>query len=133
MAKTTVHLTNLSGDTATLVSSAYESALAKIRNDAAPIPFVQDISPYALGAVVYNVGNIVKWIVLWTTDNRVTTRVVPVGSVVVWKDIRDKLSPDHADNSFTTDDGGVYTSSADINPTHDGQNLSVTISYAPLN
>ncbi|KAK8561348.1 hypothetical protein V6N12_048422 [Hibiscus sabdariffa] len=42
-----------SGDTATLVSSAYESAPAKIRNDAAPIPFVQDISPYVLGAVVY--------------------------------------------------------------------------------
>ncbi|KAK8561343.1 hypothetical protein V6N13_149478 [Hibiscus sabdariffa] len=131
MATTTVKLLNLSGDTATLVSSTYGTDLTRIPTGATPVPFKQDISPYTIGAVAYNIGNIVTWIVLWTADNRVATRIVPAGAPVVWKDIGDKLCPDHADDSLTMDDGGTYKSSADLYPSHDGQNLSVTISYAP--
>ncbi|KAK8561342.1 hypothetical protein V6N13_149479 [Hibiscus sabdariffa] len=132
MATTSVQLTNLSGETATLVSSNYGAALGRIRNDTAPIAFQQYISADMNGAVAYNVGNIVTWIVIWTTDYRVATLVLPAGAPVVWKDIADNnLQFNRAENSLRMEYGGKYTSKADISSTPEGQTLNVTISYAP--
>ncbi|GMJ03484.1 hypothetical protein HRI_004017900 [Hibiscus trionum] len=126
---TTARLTNLSGDTAMLVSSTYDTAPKKIRSEKTAT-FTQNISTNMLGTVVYNIGSIVTWIILWTSDNKVTTWIVPYGQPIFWKNIWDTLEPNNAQYSYTTDYNEIYTSTVDISSTGDAQTLNATITHA---
>ncbi|XP_039038754.1 uncharacterized protein LOC120176396 [Hibiscus syriacus] len=129
---TTVKLENVCGDTLKLVSSTYEGAPDVIKSGAPPVVFEQDTSINAYGSVVYAVGKIATWVVVWTANNQVTTSILPAGDPVIWEEIWKNIQPDHADDSYPTSYGWGYNSEVDINSSGDAQSLSATITSFPL-
>ncbi|KAK8561336.1 hypothetical protein V6N13_149488 [Hibiscus sabdariffa] len=128
---TTVSLTNLSGDTAMLVSTTYESAPAMIRSDAPLVSFQQNLSTNTPGSVMYDIGKLGTWMVSWTADNQVTIQILPAGASVTWKSIWDTLQPNYANITVTMPDGSKYNSKAEISSTGDAQTLNAVILYVP--
>ncbi|KAK8564235.1 hypothetical protein V6N13_005533 [Hibiscus sabdariffa] len=128
---TTVSLRNLSGDTAMLVSTTYESAPAMIRSDAPLVSFQQNLSTSTPGSVMYDIGKLGTWMVSWTADNQVTIQILPAGASVTWKSIWDNLQPNYANITVTMPDGAKYNSKAEISSTGDAQILNAVILYIP--
>ncbi|XP_039019534.1 uncharacterized protein LOC120151054 [Hibiscus syriacus] len=129
---TTIKLENVCGDTLMLVSSTYEGAPGVIKSDAPPVVFEQDTSINAYGSVVYAIGKIATWVVVWTANNQVTTSILPSGTTVIWEEIWQNIQPDHADDSYITSYSWGYNSEVDIKSSGDAQSLNATISSFPL-
>ncbi|KAK8561339.1 hypothetical protein V6N13_149483 [Hibiscus sabdariffa] len=125
---TTVNITNASGDTATLVSSTYENAPNTIKSGES-VAFEQDTSLDHVGSVMYAIGKMATWVVLWTVDNQVTTWILPPDTPVIWKYVWNTLQFDPYENSYPTGSGGTYNSNVDISSTGDAQTLNAKISY----
>ncbi|MFQ6641730.1 hypothetical protein Gotur_016082 [Gossypium turneri] len=61
---------------ASLNYSSYHGAPVTIKKDSLPTPFAQNIVVDGLyGGLVYDVGR-VKWIILWTIDCKVATKIL---------------------------------------------------------
>ncbi|XP_039034505.1 uncharacterized protein LOC120170656 [Hibiscus syriacus] len=129
---TNVVLDNQSGDTLMLVSSTYEGVPNVIKSGASPSEFPQDTELSVIASVVYAVGNIATWVVVWTANNEVATSVLPPGTPLIWKDIWNKLQRDGAIDSYRTSYGWEYNSTVEIKSDGDAQTLSVIISYDPI-
>ncbi|XP_039019541.1 uncharacterized protein LOC120151062 [Hibiscus syriacus] len=130
---TTVVLENQSGDTAILVSSTYEGAPSVIKSGEQPVVFDQNTELNTYGSVMYAIGKIATWIVVWTANNQVATWILPAGTSAVWTDIWNKIQPDNANDSYTTSYGWMYESDAHIKSNGDAQDLTAGISVIPPN
>ncbi|KAK8561337.1 hypothetical protein V6N13_149486 [Hibiscus sabdariffa] len=123
---TTVKLTNFGGATATLASSTYQPAPPTINNGSVLATFDQKLLTNTPGAVVYGIGNVATWIVSWTADNEVATRILPAGIPVFWTDTWDTLQPKHAEHSVSMA-GVEYVSIADVSSEGGAQTLNAII------
>ncbi|KAK8564236.1 hypothetical protein V6N13_005532 [Hibiscus sabdariffa] len=130
-AATTVILTNLCGDTASLVSSIYGSAPVTIRTDTLSVSFQQNISTNTPGSLMYDIGKFATWMISWTADNRIAIQIVPAGTAVTWQSIWDTLRPNYVNISATMPDGSKYNSKAEITSTVDAQIVDAEITYSP--
>ncbi|XP_039038747.1 uncharacterized protein LOC120176387 [Hibiscus syriacus] len=130
---TTVTLRNSSGDTAMLVSSTYGGVPKAIQSGGESSEFQQDTSLNSFGSVVYAIGNIATWVVVWTANNQVAISILPAGAPIVWTDIWDKIQRDNAHDSYTTSYGWKYDSAARIESNGDAQVLIASIVALPPN
>ncbi|MBA0809662.1 hypothetical protein Gohar_025295 [Gossypium harknessii] len=65
----------------------YQGAPLTIKKDSLPTLFAQNMVVDGLyGGLVYDVGR-VKWIILWTTECKVATKIIPTENHIVWEDI----------------------------------------------
>ncbi|XP_039038765.1 uncharacterized protein LOC120176408 [Hibiscus syriacus] len=128
---TNVVLGSRSGDTLMLVSSTYEGVPNVIKSRASPSEFQLDTELSVIASVVYAIGDIATWVVVWTANDEVATSILPAGTPVVWKDIWSKLKRDGADDSYTNSYGWVYNSAVEIKSDGDSQTLTATISVSP--
>ncbi|MBA0819631.1 hypothetical protein Gohar_021603 [Gossypium harknessii] len=128
-------LTNGSGGClASLKYSNYQGAPVTIRCDPLPTPFEQNMKVGDLdGGLVYDVGS-VKWIILWTTECKVATKIIPIEGHVVWKDIESILHPHDSSDKLPLPGGGSFSSEAHIQANGYGSlNLEARIMWSVCN
>ncbi|KAB2086311.1 hypothetical protein ES319_A04G021800v1 [Gossypium barbadense] len=113
-------LRNASDYPATLNYSSYQGAPVTIKKDSSPTLFVQNMVVDGLyGGLVYDVGR-VKWIILWTTDCKVATKIIPTENHIVWEDIVSILQPYDSSDILSLSPGGVFSAEAHIHANEDG-------------
>nr|ADE60104.1 MIC-3 [Gossypium raimondii] len=116
---------------ASLTYSNYQGAPVTIKKDSLPTPFAQNMVVDGLyGGLVYDVVR-VKWIILWTTDCKVATKLIPTENHIVWEDIVSILQPYESSDNLPVSCGGAFSAEAHIHANADGSlNLTAQIMWS---
>nr|ADE60228.1 MIC-3 [Gossypium longicalyx] len=116
---------------ASLMYSNYQGAPVTIKKDSLPTPFAQNMVVDGLyGGLVYDVVR-VKWIILWTSDYKVATKIIPTENHIVWEDIVSILQPYDSSDNLSLSCGGAFSSEAHIHANGDGSlNLTAQIMWS---
>ncbi|KAG4203979.1 hypothetical protein ERO13_A04G019550v2 [Gossypium hirsutum] len=114
-------LKNVSDDCqASLNYSSYQGAPVTIKIDSLPTPFAQNMLVDGLyGGLVYDVGR-VKWIILWTIDCKVATKILKPEDPIIWEDIVRILQPYDSTDYLPLSPGNVFSTEAHIHANEDG-------------
>ncbi|KAA3453472.1 ATPase synthesis 25, mitochondrial [Gossypium australe] len=125
-ATTECTITNGAGKNLVLSFSNYEPAPRTIQTTQ-PANFTQPMPAiYLNGALVYELPASLMWIIFWTTDNQVSTKMFKIGDPINWEQVAGNLH-----HRRSTDNGPFadvnYTAEANIDR---GQVLTANITRA---
>ncbi|MBA0576879.1 hypothetical protein Golob_027508 [Gossypium lobatum] len=128
-ATTECTITNGAGQDLVLALSNYETAAERI-NNRETATFTQTMPAiYLNGALVYEVGHSLRWIIFWTTDNQVSTKMFQINDPIDWGQVANNLRHGHRSEDRITDTAGTeYSAWASI----EGQVLTANIHASPV-
>ncbi|MBA0775882.1 hypothetical protein Gotri_010980 [Gossypium trilobum] len=129
-ATTKCTITNGAGQNLVLALSNYEPAAGTINNtDTAT--FRQTMPAiYLNGALVYEVGRSLKWMIFWTTDNQVSSVMFNIDESIDWNRVVNNLTHGRSEYRITDTAGSNYIAWASIEPNSEGQELTANICAA---
>ncbi|PPD86534.1 hypothetical protein GOBAR_DD16533 [Gossypium barbadense] len=114
------------GQNLVLTFSNYETAAGTIENPHTTT-FTQTMPViYLNGALVYKVGHCLRWIIFWTSDDQVSTKMFRINDPIDWGQVANNLTSGHGGKSedrITDTAGFGYTAWASI----EGQVLTANI------
>ncbi|KAH1064442.1 hypothetical protein J1N35_029429 [Gossypium stocksii] len=128
----TTTITNAAGDNLVLRLSNYATAAETIKNtETANFPLAVP-AMYLNGALVYEVGHSLRWIIFWTTDNQVSSKMFKISDSIDWKQVTNNLKSNQRSEDKITYAGYEYTAWASIAPNSSGQANTANISASPV-
>ncbi|KAG4201506.1 hypothetical protein CXB51_010778 [Gossypium anomalum] len=126
-ATTECTITNDAGQNLVLALSNYETAAETIKNTETATFTLTMPAIYLNGALVYEVGHSLRWIIFWTTDNQVSTKMFKINDPIDWKQVANNLKYGHKSEDRIIYADSEYTAWASIEPNSKGQVLTANI------
>ncbi|MBA0624879.1 hypothetical protein Godav_010157 [Gossypium davidsonii] len=122
-------ITNDAGHNLVLSSSNYETAAETIKNAETTTFTLTMSATYLNAASVYEVGSRLRWIIFWTTDNQVSTKMFKINDPPDWKQVANNLISHHKSEDRIISGDFQYTAWASIEsqPNSNGQVLTANI------
>ncbi|KHF97543.1 ATPase synthesis 25, mitochondrial [Gossypium arboreum] len=128
--------------TTTITNGAGQNLVLRLSNDGNPPPTIKNTQTatfplavpanYVNGALVYEVGNSLKWILFWTTDNQVSTKMFKISDSIDWKQVANNLKSGQMSEDMITYAKYEYTAWANIGPNSYGQAVTASINARPV-
>ncbi|KAG8493434.1 hypothetical protein CXB51_010999 [Gossypium anomalum] len=133
-ATTECTITNDVGQNLLLALSNYETAAETIKNTETATFTLSMPAIYLNGALVYEVGHSLRWIIFWTTDNQVninlsvSTKMFKINDPIDWKQVANNLKYGHKSEDRIIYADSEYTAWAStFEPNSKGQVLTANI------
>ncbi|KAG8493437.1 hypothetical protein CXB51_010776 [Gossypium anomalum] len=120
-------ITNDAGQNLVLALSNYETAAETIKNTETATFTLTMPAIYLNGALVYEVGHSLRWIIFWTTDNQVSTKMFKINDPIDWKQVANNLKYGHKSEDRIIYADSEYTAWASIESNSKGQVLTANI------
>ncbi|KAH1064435.1 hypothetical protein J1N35_029422 [Gossypium stocksii] len=128
----TTTITNGVGDNLVLHLSNYGTAAGTIKSTKTANFSLAVQAMYLNGALVYKVGHSLRWIIFWTTDNQVSSKMFKISNTIDWKQVTNNLQSNQRSEDKITYAGYEYTAGASIAPNSSSQANTANISTSPV-
>ncbi|KAH1064440.1 hypothetical protein J1N35_029427 [Gossypium stocksii] len=105
----TTTITNDAGDNLVLRLSNYATATETIKNTETANFSLAVPAMYLNGALVYEVSHSLRWIIFWTTDNQVSSKMFKISDSIDCKQVTNNLKSNQRSEDKITCAGYEYT------------------------
>ncbi|KAH1064810.1 hypothetical protein J1N35_029797 [Gossypium stocksii] len=128
--------------TTTITNGAGQNLVLRFSNGGNPSPTIKNTQTvsfplavqanYLNGALVYELGSTLKWVLFWTTDNKASTKMFKISDSIDWKQVANNLKSGQMSEDMITYGDYEYTAWTSIGPNSTGQAVTANINARPV-